>query len=112
MISAVYPRPSVSDRASSAASEPAIVPKTVQMCLAVEQYAVVYDDEKGVRHKTVVVRVGDQFYTHPNAEAWAAGLRPLEAGHWLAKGLVRDVVAPSIPVDGVSPEAILSPVDR
>lgn len=114
MIPHIPATPGVSTRNNDMSRGPEISPKVVHMCEPVEQLAVVYDDDKGVRRKTVVVRVGDQLYTHPNAEAWAAGLVPVPAAHWLSKGVEakrpRKPVVVTPPSDQVDFDELLAPV--
>jgi hypothetical protein len=116
MIPHIPSSPGVSTRSNSSdtARGPEITPKKVHMCVPLEQIAVVFDDDKGVRRKTVVIRVGDQLYTHPNAEAWAAGLLPVPAGHWLSKGVEeqrpRTAAAVTPPSDQVEFDQLLVPV--
>lgn len=44
-----------------------------------------YSDEHGRVHHVVVFKAGNEYYMPPNAEQWAASLRPLR--DWMKKGI-------------------------
>ena len=50
---------------------------TVVACMPMEMYGVMYGDDSGRAHRTVWVRMGDQWYEAENSEAWAGRLRPV-----------------------------------
>jgi hypothetical protein len=54
-------------------------PNTVYHAVPMLPVAIEYTDENGVRHKTVVYKVGKAVYIDMNADRWAAGLRPAAA---------------------------------
>lgn len=50
-------------------------------------FAVQYTDDAGTQHRTVVMRIGAQWWLPPNGEAWAGALLPLKDGTALARQL-------------------------
>lgn len=51
-------------------------PNTVYHAIPMIPVAIEYTDETGVRHTTIVYKVGKAVYIDMNADRWAAGLRP------------------------------------
>jgi hypothetical protein len=52
-----------------------------------QTFAVQYTDDTGTQHRTVVMRIGSQWYLPPNGEAWAAAILPLKDGTPIARQL-------------------------
>jgi hypothetical protein len=69
----------------------------LQAIVEIKQYAIVYDDEVGRRHNTILIQIGDDLYLHPQGEAWAGALQQLRPDGWLAQqalGIVRARATP------------------
>ena len=71
---------------------------SLQHFVPTEMFAVQYCDEGGVEHRTVVMRIGGQWYLPPNGEIWAQSLRPLKGDAWLAKQLSEALQSHTAPV--------------
>lgn len=63
-------------------------PRSLANCAPMQMYGIQYGDASGKLHVAVVVKIGDQWYMPPNAEAWAGQLQPLTP--WLTKLLEAD----------------------
>lgn len=65
-------------------------PKTVEAVHRAETYGVRWVDDSGQVHQEFMHYMAGVWYRAPNGENYAAGLRPIAEGSWLAKSL-RDV---------------------
>jgi hypothetical protein len=61
-------------------------------------YAIRYTDDAGTEHRTVVMRIGSQWYMPPNGEAWAGTLQHLKDGTPLARQLSEAFVSQTAPL--------------
>jgi hypothetical protein len=66
-------------------------PRTVTHVVPIEQYAIQYFDETGVRRVNILIKVGDQLYFPPNGAEWAASLKP--AAEWVRRGVLGKIEA-------------------
>lgn len=69
--------------------------KRLLNCQKMETYAVELGNEQGQLVTTVLIKIGEQLYTDPNAEAWAKALRPIDGKSWLAKQFSEAIAAQS-----------------
>jgi hypothetical protein len=63
-------------------------PRTITGFMELKNVAIEYVDDAGNKHRTIaMLDAHGQWYLPPNGENFAATLRPLAAGTWLAKAL-------------------------
>lgn len=72
------------------------VPNSVGAVHPAEMVAVMFFDEHGRGHKTVMLRVGSELYHAPNGEQWSASLR--SAAPWLKEKVMKELDVDKIPV--------------
>jgi hypothetical protein len=60
-------------------------PNRLLSVLDCEMIAIMYSDQTGRVHKTVVLRAGDEYYMPPGSEQWTNGVKPLHK--WLSDAL-------------------------
>lgn len=71
-------------------------PNTVGAVQPTEMVAVLFFDEHGRGHKTVMLRAGDDLYHAPNGEQWSAALRP--AAPWLKEKVMKELDVEKVPI--------------
>lgn len=80
-------------------------PNTVFHVMPMIPVAVEYSDETGVKHRTVVYKVGKAVYFDSNADRWAANLRP--AAPFLAQAVLKEVESAEASIPATDTVSIL-----
>lgn len=77
--------------------------QSVAHAMPAQFFAVQYGDAQGVQHAALLLKVGETWYMPPEAEKYAASLRP--CAKWLADKLTRMVgTAPTSATQGLPTE--------